>query len=163
MFCEIVFTPVLPVVKKPLRTTPLAVVELPTMLRTKLPVALTLDAPIWIAYIETVPTILSLMEPAAEPPITLLFTVWVTPVVEPTRMPLNPVTVPVPPLLIVIDPMLLLLTLTFPTKLKSRIPWTGDVLVVVELSLTTIVDEPSRLPIVFPDMLAGASVEPEPL
>ena len=78
-------------------------------------------------------------------------------------MPRKPVTVPVPPLLIVIEPTLLSETFTPLTRLKSRIPWTGAVLAVSELALTTIVEEPSRLPIVFPLMFAGASVAVDPL
>src|SRR6266536_1485805 len=109
---------------------------------------------------------LSVIEPAAVPPIVLLLTVWVTPVVAATRMPRKPRTVPVPPLLMVIDPILLLEIITPSVKLKSRIPWAGDVLAVVDVELITIVDDPSRLPIVFPvtlPMLAGASVAEEPL
>src|ERR1051325_5255052 len=93
----------------------------------------------------------------------LLLTVCVSPVEEPTRMPRKPTVVPVPPLLMVIEPMLLLETLIVSTKLKSRMPWTGDELAVVEVALTTMVEDPSRLPMVFPVMLAGASNDDVPV
>jgi hypothetical protein len=64
-------------------------------------------------------------------------------------MPRNPTAVPVPPELIVMAPMLLFEM--FPElELKSPMPITGALPAVVEVSLMTMVEEPSRLPIVLP-------------
>ena len=61
----------------------------------------------------------SVIAPAAVgPPMMLLLTVGLTPVVPLMRIPRNPTTVPVPPELMVMEPMLLLLRLVLP-KLKS--------------------------------------------
>lgn len=65
------------------------------------------------------------------------------------RIPLNPVAVPEPPEAVVIEPMLLLEMLLF-AKLKSKMPMVGAVPAVVEVSFTTIVEDPSKLPIVLP-------------
>ena len=61
---------------------------------------------------------LSVMEPAAVPPIVLLLTVTACPEVPLTRIPRNPVVVPVPPELMVTVPMLLLAKVLL-AKLKS--------------------------------------------
>src|SRR5262245_13032635 len=66
------------------------------------------------------------------------------------RIPRNPEPVPVPPLLIVIVPILLLEMISPDWKLKSNNPKNAQVLVVVVVLLITILDEPSRLPMVLP-------------
>ena len=80
----------------------------------------------------------------------LLLIVCVVAAVAPGKIPLNPVTVPVP--WMVIAPILLLETL-LELPLKARIPNTGVVLAVVDVALITMVEEPSRLPMVLPVML----------
>ena len=91
-----------------------------------------------------------MIELAAVPPIVLLLTVTFWPAVPLTRIPRKPAVVPVPPLLIVIVPMLLLLMISTFWKLKSNMPSKPIVLAVIDVALTTIPDEPSKLPIVLP-------------
>src|SRR4051812_15426972 len=89
-----------------------------------------------------------MMPPAAAgPPIVLLTIVSVALGVVLARMPRKPTVVPVP--WIVIAPMLLFEMLP-ELKLKSWMPMIGALAARVELSLRTIVEEPSRLPIVLP-------------
>jgi 3-hydroxymyristoyl/3-hydroxydecanoyl-(acyl carrier protein) dehydratase len=95
--------------------------------------------------------------PAIAPPIVLLLIVAATPVVVLTRMPLNPVVVPV--LCIVIAPILLLEILVA-WKLKLKKPRIGTVFAVTDVRFRTMVDEPSRLPIVLPVALIRPSVVP---
>lgn len=83
----------------------------------------------------------------------LLLAVTATPVVSLKRIPLNPTTVPVPPFSMLIEPTLLLEILAPLTKLFSKKPVTAEVLAVIDVSFTTIVDEPSKLPTVLPVML----------
>src|SRR5438105_8137910 len=90
----------------------------------------------------------------------LLFTVTFWVVVPLTRIPRKPAVVPVPPLLIVIVPMLLLLMTSRFWKLKSKMPWKPMVFAVADDALTTMLDEPSRLPIVLPVMLNKPAVDP---
>src|SRR4051794_9120728 len=80
----------------------------------------------------------------------LLLIVVLTPAVCELRIPLKPAPVPVPPLLIVIVPILLLLMTSPLWKLKSKMPAKPQLLLVIVVSLTTIPDEPSRLPTVLP-------------
>jgi hypothetical protein len=113
-------------------------------------------------YNAVAPTMLSVMDPVAVPPIVLLFTTTFWPVVPATRIPRKPTIVPVPPEAIVMDPTLLFEMLVA-AKLKSKIAMAGAVLAVMEVALTTIVDEPSRLPTVFPvvvPMLNNPAVAP---
>src|SRR5690242_6444846 len=93
---------------------------------------------------------LSVIELAEVPPITLLFTVTFWPVVPLTRIPRKPAVVPEPPLLTVIVPILLFEMISRFWKLKSKIPSKAIVLAVIDDALTTMLDEPSRLPIVLP-------------
>ena len=86
-------------------------------------------------YMAYEPTTLSVIEPAAVPPMVLLLTVCLVPIGPVTRMPRKPMVVPLPPLLIVIDPMLLLETRSEGAELKSRMPMTGAAPDVVEVAL----------------------------
>lgn len=79
------------------------------------------------------------------------------PVVPLIKIPLNPITVPV--LCIVIAPILLLEILV-DRKLKSKMPITAVVLAVVDVRFSTMVDEPSKLPIVLPVTLNRPPVAP---
>src|SRR5262245_39966087 len=93
----------------------------------------------------------------------LLLIVVLTPAVCELRIPLNPAPVPVPPLLIVIVPIVFLLMMSPLWKLKSKIPRKPQLLAVTVVSLATIPDEPSRLPIVLPvgtPILKKPPVEP---
>ena len=84
------------------------------------------------------------MAPAPLPPIVLLFTVAVAAVTVVSEIPTNP-PVPVPVPLIVIAPTLLF-EIGFELEVKSKMPFTCP----VALSVTVIVDDPSKLPIVLP-------------
>src|SRR5262245_5369359 len=77
-----------------------------------------------------------------------------------TKMPRNPTVVPVP--WIAMEPRLLFELFVIRLR-KVKMPTTGAVPVVVDDSLITIVEEPSRLPIVLPVVLPtlnSPSVEP---
>src|SRR5688572_10566307 len=77
-----------------------------------------------------------------------------------TTIPLKPSSDPVPEALLIVMEPIELLAIVLGLALKSPMPMAGTVLFVVELVLMTMVDVPSRLPMVFPvvvPMLHGAS------